>query len=130
LGRGYQAIVTVHRGSFGTVVVKQARPWPLAGGITRWSLAREHEVYRRLRGVPGVPRCHAFLDGRYLVLEHIEGRSLRHAERDGALPPALFERLLATLRAMHAAGVAHGDLKRKDNILVATDGAPYVIDFG
>jgi serine/threonine protein kinase len=31
---------------------------------------------------------------------------------------------------MHAAGVAHGDLKRKDNMLVAAGERPFVIDFG
>ncbi len=43
---------------------------------------------------------------------------------------ALFAKLLATLRAMHAAGVAHGDLKRKDNIIVGAGERPYLIDFG
>lgn len=31
---------------------------------------------------------------------------------------------------MHAAGVAHGDLKRKENTLVGRDETPYLIDFG
>ena len=31
---------------------------------------------------------------------------------------------------MHAAGVAHGDLKRKDNIIVGPREQPYLIDFG
>jgi serine/threonine protein kinase len=31
---------------------------------------------------------------------------------------------------MHAAGVAHGDLKRKENTLVTADESPKVIDFG
>ena len=31
---------------------------------------------------------------------------------------------------MHAAGVAHGDLKRKDNIIVGPGEQPYLIDFG
>jgi serine/threonine protein kinase len=31
---------------------------------------------------------------------------------------------------MHAAGVAHGDLKRKENTLVGPDESPFIIDFG
>jgi serine/threonine protein kinase len=31
---------------------------------------------------------------------------------------------------MHAAGVAHGDLKRKDNIVVGPGERPYLVDFG
>jgi len=34
------------------------------------------------------------------------------------------------LQATHRAGVAHADLKRKENILVTPDGLPYLIDFG
>ena len=130
LGSGYQANVSLHRGPFGAVVVKEARRWPLFTFVTKWTLEREHEVYRRLEGVPGVPRCHGLLDGRYLVLEHVEGASLRRRELEAPPDTAFFARLLDTLRAMHRAGVAHGDLKRKDNILVAAGDVPYVIDFG
>ena len=41
-----------------------------------------------------------------------------------------FTRLLETLKEMHAAGVAHGDLKRKDNFLVGPDERPFLVDFG
>jgi serine/threonine protein kinase len=38
--------------------------------------------------------------------------------------------LLETLHAMHAAGVAHADLKRKANIIVGPGERPWLIDFG
>ena len=38
--------------------------------------------------------------------------------------------LLEVLQATHRAGVAHADLKRKENILVTPDGLPVLIDFG
>jgi predicted Ser/Thr protein kinase len=41
-----------------------------------------------------------------------------------------FKRLLTLIRAMHAAGVAHGDLKRKLNLIVVEGEAPVLIDFG
>lgn len=31
---------------------------------------------------------------------------------------------------MHAAGIAHGDLKRKENTLVGPNETPYIVDFG
>ena len=68
--------------------------------------------------------------GEHLVLEHIEGPSLRAQQYTLADRERFFTQLLETLDAMHAAGVAHGDLKRKDNVLVGPDERPYVIDFG
>jgi serine/threonine protein kinase len=38
--------------------------------------------------------------------------------------------LLDIIEGMHSVGVAHGDLKRKDNILLGADGRPYLVDFG
>jgi serine/threonine protein kinase len=41
-----------------------------------------------------------------------------------------FAELLTSIEAIHAAGVAHGDLKRKNNIVVGVNGRPSIIDFG
>src|SRR5690606_29851393 len=93
------------------------------------ALRREAAVYERLREVSGVPRSYGLVDD-HLVLEHIEGPSLRQSEKRLVERERFFVRLLDTLDAMHAAGVAHGDLKRKDNVLVGPGEQPYVIDFG
>jgi len=42
---------------------------------------------------------------------------------------SLVERLGALVDSIHARGVAHLDLRKRDNILVADDGWPSVIDF-
>lgn len=129
IGSGYQASVHLLDSPAGRVVVKQAHRSLLGRTVGARTLRREAHVYARLRGVPGVPRSYGLVDG-HLVLEHIEGPSLR--ERQYALEnrERFFARLLETVDAMHAAGVAHGDLKRKDNVLVGGDEQPYVIDFG
>ena len=130
LGSGYQASVHLYRTSAGDVVVKK----PHAGGplavLWRALLRREHAVYARLGDIPGIPRAFGLVDGELLALEHIAGPSLREHEANIADREALFAKLLATVRAMHAAGVAHGDLKRKDNIIVGPGERPYLIDFG
>lgn len=41
-----------------------------------------------------------------------------------------FAALLDIILSVHRAGVAHADLKRKDNILVTPDGQPRILDFG
>jgi predicted Ser/Thr protein kinase len=65
-----------------------------------------------------------------LVLEYIEGRPLRDLESHLEDRDTFFGRMLETIDAMHAAGVAHCDLKRKDNTIVGPGETPYLVDFG
>jgi predicted Ser/Thr protein kinase len=129
LGSGYQASVRIYATTAGDVVVKTPhRGGPLAG-LWRSLLAREQAVYERLSGIAGIPRSFGLV-GDGLALEYVAGPSLREHESRIADRDAFFAKLLATLAAMHAAGVAHGDLKRKDNIIVAAGERPYLVDFG
>jgi serine/threonine protein kinase len=130
LGSGYQASVHLYRTSAGDVVVKKPHDGGPLAGLWRTLLRREQAVYARLDGIPGVPRSFGLVRGKYLALEFVAGPSLREHEAQIADRDAFFEQLLATLKAMHAAGVAHGDLKRKDNIIVGPHERPYLIDFG
>jgi RIO-like serine/threonine protein kinase len=131
LGRGYQGEVRLRRqADGGAVIVKRAIGRAPALALRRWMLRREHDIYQQLAGVPGVPRCHGMEQGDTLVLEFVAGRSLREVRLKGAERDAFFAALLEVIQAMHRAGVAHGDLKRKDNILVDGDGRPVLIDFG
>jgi predicted Ser/Thr protein kinase len=130
LGSGYQASVYLYETSAGAIVVKQPhRGGPLAF-LWRRLLRREQAVYARLGGIAGIPRSFGLVDGEYLALEFIAGPSLREHESQIADREAMFAKLLATLRAMHAAGVAHGDLKRKDNLIVGAGEQLTLIDFG
>jgi predicted Ser/Thr protein kinase len=129
LGSGYQASVHVYSTSFGDVVVKTPHGGIL-GGLWRALLQREHAVYEKLVGIAGIPRCFGLVGGERLALEYVAGPSLREHEARMADRALFFGRLLATLQAMHAAGVAHGDLKRKDNIIVGPGERPYLVDFG
>jgi serine/threonine protein kinase len=129
LGSGYQASVHLYRTSAGDIVVKRPHRGPL-GFVWRWLLRREHAVYQRLDGIAGIPRSFGLVGGELLALEFVAGPSLREHEQRLADREAFFARLLTTLDAMHAAGVAHGDTKRKENIIVAAGERPYLIDFG
>ncbi len=91
-------------------------------------MRNEYRVYSRLSQIPGVPRCYGLLEGRYLVLEYIEGVPIRTARITDR--STFFERLLHLIKGLHEAGVAHTDLKKKDNLLVVQGRTPYVIDFG
>lgn len=129
LGSGYQASVHLYETSAGAIVVKQPhRGGPLTA-LWRSLLRREAAVYARLGGIAGIPRSLGLV-GEGLALEHVAGPSLREHEPSIADREAFFAKLLATIEAMHTAGVAHGDLKRKDNLIVGPGERPYLIDFG
>ena len=110
------------------LVVKAAMGRGLLRALRERTLLREYAAYRRLEGLDGVPRCHGLVGGHYLVLEFVQGTPYREAE--WADRERWFAEFLALLRAIHARGVSHGDLKSKSNIMVTADGRPCVIDFG
>jgi serine/threonine protein kinase len=129
LGSGYQATTRVVATAFGDVVVKTPHGGLLAS-LWRYLLRREHSVYTQLGGIAGIPRAYGLVDGEALALEYIPGPSLREQDSRLADRERFFARLLDTVQAMHAAGIAHGDLKRKYNVLVGAGELPYLIDFG
>lgn len=96
---------------------------------------REIQVCTRLRH-PAIVRLDDFgeEDGRfYLVMELVEGRTLRSVLHEGPLPPrrvwSLLEPLLEAVHVAHAQNIIHRDLK-PENILVTRDDRVKVADFG
>ncbi len=126
--RGSQGHVYLYEGNGQRLILKTPTGWGL-GGFIRWLMLRnEYRAYSRLSDMRGIPRCYGLLDGRYLVLECIGGAPVRRARiTDRGM---FFETLLGLIKEMHNAGVAHGDLKKKDNLLVVEGRTPCVIDFG
>ena len=114
----------------GELVVKSPHPNRFLAWFGRRAIRREANVYARLAGIPGVPASFGLARGDHLVLAHVAGPTLRKAAASLADRERFFARLLETILAMHAAGVAHGDLKRKENTLVGPDERPFIIDFG
>ena len=127
---GYQADVEILEAPPGRVLVKRARGRGLASNARAAMIRREYNAYQRLAGVSGVPFCYGLVGDDQLVLEWIDGASLREQPVSPEQRDQFFERLLEVIRAMHKAGVAHADLKRRDNVLRTPEGMPYVIDFG
>ncbi len=94
------------------------------------TLNRELEIYKKLKGIDGIPDCFGMTWRGELILEYIEGQSYREKQYELAGDESFFQKLLDLILNMHNEGVAHGDLKRKDNILVNKDNEPFLIDFG
>ncbi|MCL4791687.1 MAG: hypothetical protein KJ040_06490 [Gammaproteobacteria bacterium] len=130
LSRGYQGVVWLRGTGADRVVVKQAMGRGLVLWLRRAMLRREYAAYQRLDGVPGVPRCLGMEADGSLLLEFAEGEPYRETAAALADRARFFRELLRCILAVHAAGVAHADLKRRGNILISPDGSPVLLDFG
>jgi predicted Ser/Thr protein kinase len=74
------------------------------------------------------------IDGRlYVIMEYVQGTSLREVIRKGPLPSAealvIVRGVLAALEHAHGKGIIHRDIK-PENVLVAPGGIVKVADFG
>ncbi len=124
---GYQGQVFRCREAGHDLAIKVAGPGPLSF-LRRAMLRREAGIYRRLEGFRGSPRCYGLLRGHYLVLDYIEAVPRYRAEiRDRE---RFFARLRAHIEELHRRGIAHGDLQKKDNLLVTPAGEPVILDYG
>ena len=100
----------------------------------RARLLREARILSQLDH-PNICRIYDYVavdDADYLVLELIDGRSLRDALRAGLDRTArmsVAEQVMRALAVAHAAGVIHRDLK-PENIMLLPNGDVKVLDFG
>ncbi|MFI9274276.1 serine/threonine-protein kinase [Kitasatospora sp. NPDC052896] len=127
------------------VALKEVRPADPATAAADPALAREtrERVLREARALarlqhPNVAVIHHIVDGTesehpWLVMELVAGGSL--ADRLGQGPLSVPEAVrigrgvLGALRAAHAAGIQHRDVK-PGNVLLRPDGTPVLTDFG
>jgi len=113
---------------------------PGSGIVARVLLRREARALRALAALPGVPTLCSeeawgrapSLDGsappteQVLVRSFVAGTPLHLAE---VLPEDFFELLEQLVRSVHAEGICHNDLHKEQNVMVAADGRPALIDF-
>jgi RIO-like serine/threonine protein kinase len=96
---------------------------PLARHLAR----REARIYGLLRHLENVPRVLQAGD-RILVLEQVPGRRISRLRGHRAAVAAA-RALEVIVARIHAAGVYHFDMRKRDNILVTEEGEVYLIDF-
>ncbi|MEU8102436.1 serine/threonine-protein kinase [Nonomuraea muscovyensis] len=152
LAERYELISPLGRGTMGTVwrahdralgrevAVKQIRQDP---GLTeeqrtelRERMVREGRLAARISH-PAVAAIHDVLiheGSPWIIMELVEARSLEQViDEEGPLPPRLVAEigvdLLGALRAAHAQGITHRDVKPA-NVLITETGRVVLTDFG
>lgn len=125
---GHQGSIHVCNFHGRRLLIKSATRWGVANSLCRLMLRREYRVYRKLRGLDGIPQCYGLINGCYLVLEYIDGQTMRSATLEDE--SAFFDELFEVIKSIHGLRIAHGDLMKKENIIVSSDQRPYLIDFG
>ncbi len=136
LGEGGMGVVHLALDPVGrAVAVKVLRPQVAGDAIGRRRLGREVDSLRRVRHPNVAEVLDADLEGPspYVVTVFVPARTLEHQVREhGALPVPYVAHLgrvmIGALRAIHAAGVVHRDVKPANVLLL--DDAPILIDFG
>jgi class III lanthionine synthetase len=133
------------------VVLKEGRPHSgldAIGDDAVRRLEREHDMLRRLAGIPGIPNVYDLFwlgEHRFLVMEFVDGDILskavvaRYPLVDPTAQPQDFteyaewavdihRQVEATVTAMHEHGVVYGDLHLL-NVVVRPDGTTTLLDF-
>lgn len=128
LAAGYQGKTLIYNDSDLPLVIKVPHGRGIIRLIHRYMLKREHQVYQHLHDFDGVPKCLGFINNTYLVLEYVDGEPIRNKRPEDTTE--YFSRMLKIIENLHHRGIAHLDLKKKDNLLVTTDDLPCLIDFG
>jgi serine/threonine protein kinase len=136
---GYGAFSDVYRardGAGGDVVLKCPHEVILGDTATFDRFRREMKIAERLRH-DGIQRSldgHADRSRPYMVMEYVEGRTLREALKQDGVPPVeravdIAGQVAGAMAYAHRQGVYHRDLK-PENVLVTPSGRAVVTDFG
>ncbi len=102
---------------------------PVLRELEWWMLRREVRALKTLEELPRIPDFLGFPKTYSFAMEHCEGQTLREIDPD-ILTPDFFKELAELVRAVHAHGIVHSDLKRKENIMVSPSQEPILIDWG
>lgn len=89
-------------------------------------MRREARLFERTKTVAAVPPFLGTWGETGILHEYVEGGPLT---KNDELDDQFFPRLADILDKIHALDVAYVDLEKRENILLGSDGRPYLIDF-
>jgi hypothetical protein len=113
----------------GQLVVKdfaRKKWWVRLAG--RLQIARECRAYRWLGPMRCLPRLAGRVDAHALAIEWIRAGELAVSPHRVEHGREFLERLREVVRRLHGAGLAHLDLRGRENVLVDDDGRIFVLD--
>lgn len=106
------------------------RPYFERATLGRWLAAREARVLRQLEGLPGVPRLVGRPDPFTVAMSRLDAEPVPTRPRGAMKEPLYFDRLWDLLQTMHARGLTHGDIRKKNILRSAADPSePMLVDF-
>lgn len=130
LKNDFFAVTAVYASSQRSVILKVGRQASLFGFPMRWVgrlLAdRECRILSQLQDLPGIPRHLARWEDTGFIREFVPGQVLVKGQR---VHDEFFAQLHDLLDRVHGRGIAVVDLEKCENVLVGTDGHPYLFDF-
>jgi len=117
------------------VAIKRIRPGPGITPVSRERFRREARLAARLSH-SAIVQVYDILEeeeSEYIVMEYVEGMTLRDHVRQGPMDVRealeLARELAAGLDTAHRQGIIHRDLKT-ENVLISTAGGAKILDFG
>ena len=128
LAAGYQGKTLLYNKDDQKLVIKIPHGRGFIKYLHTCMIRHEARVYQQLQNLEGTPACYGLIDNQYLALEFINGEPIRNKRPINN--EHYFESLFKLIENMHKKGVAHMDLKKKDNLLVTHHDEPCALDFG
>jgi serine/threonine protein kinase len=129
-GRRYKPEIRVEQLDGQRVLIKDYGPcgawFRLIFG--RWLVCRECAAYGIAQGLPGVAQLVGRRGPYAFAVEYMDARPCTQLN-GRALPDDFGEQLVRLVDGLHARHLAHGDLKKLENILVDDGGSVCVVDF-
>jgi len=128
LAAGYQGKTLRYQNDDLNIVIKTPHGHGFVKYLHTRMLRHEAQAYQQLQQFKDIPDCYGLIDNQYLALEFIEGDPIRNKRPIDE--EKYFKKLFIMIEQMHEQGVAHMDLKKKDNLMVTHHDEPCIIDFG
>jgi len=97
----------------------------LVGPILNW---RECKALRKLAAVKCVPALLSVPSSRAFLMSYHHSEQITRLENNQPDWPDFFNKLSSAIHQIHAAGVAHNDLRNPTNTLVTPEGEPILVD--